>query len=151
MMPPHHPSRRTLLGAVAATPAASISLRSAPVPLPTWPAAVSAWRDAEARFDLALARFNAAERLWFAVRKDSPDGPAVAASIEMEREELERDRQLDLHRDALDTLLNTRAPDLSAVIWKLGVIRTMLGADWPDLLDFLPADLRALQGGPHGL
>lgn len=150
-MPPRHLPRRAVLNAIAATPTASISLRLAPVPLSTWPAAVSAWRDAEARFDLARTRFNAAERLWFAVRTGSPDGPAMAASIEMEREEREHDRQLDLHRDALDALLDTRAPDLSAVMWKFGVIRAMLGVDWPELLDFLPADLRALQGGSHGL
>jgi hypothetical protein len=150
-MPDHRPSRRTLLGALAATPVASMPLPLALTPLSEWQAAVRAWRDAETRIAPAHARFDAAEQLWFAVRDDTPDGPASAVRTAMDQAIRDHDHQLDLHEAALDALLNTRAPDLSAIIWKLDLIRAMLGPDWPDLLDFLPADLRAFQGGCHGL
>lgn len=148
-MPGRHTSRRALLGALAATPAAAIPLPLAHAPLPAWQTAVSAWRDAEARIAPAHARFDAAERLWFAARADTPGEQASAARIAMKRARRDHDRQLDLHDDALHALLNTRAPDLSAVVWKLGLVRAMLGVDWPDLLDFLPADIGALQEARH--
>lgn len=144
-----YPSRRALLGALAATPAAAIPLPLIRAPLPKWQAAVKAWRDAEAKITPAHARFDAAERLWFAVREDAPDGQASDAMIGLERARRDHDRQLDLHADALDAVLNTRAPDLSAIVWKLGLVRAMIGPDWPELLDFLSADIRALQEARH--
>lgn len=148
-MPARHPSRRALLGALAATPAASLPLPLAHAPLSAWRAAVKAWRDAERAIAPAHARFDAAERLWFAVREDTPDGQASAARIGMERARRDHDRQLDLHEDTLNALLNTPAPDLSAVVWKVGLVRAMIGPDFPDLLDFLPADIGALREARH--
>lgn len=145
------PSRRALLGALAATPAGSMPLPIEVAPPPEWHAAVKAWRHAEGSIAPAHARFDTAERLWFAVRGDTPNRQASAARIAMERARRDHDRQLDLHGEAFDALLNTRAPDLSAVVWKLGLVRAMVGPDWPDLLDFLPADLHAIEGGQHGL
>ena len=136
-MPARHPSRRALLGALAATPAAAIPLPLARAPLPEWQATVKAWRDAEAKIAPAHARF------------DAPDPQTSAARIELERARRDHDRQLDLHDDALDALLNTPAPDLAAIVWKLGMARAMIGPDWPDLLDFLTADIRALQEARH--
>lgn len=151
-MPDRHLSRRTLLGAFATTPVASIPLPLlAGASLSKWQAAVRAWVDAEKRIAPAHARFDAAERLWFAVRDDTLESSASAARMTMERARRHHDRQLDLHEDALNALLNTRVPDLSAILWKLGLIRSMIGPDWPELLDFLPSDLRAFKGGRHGL
>jgi hypothetical protein len=137
------PSRRTLLAAAVAVPAIAIPLPPIPASSSHWRAAVEKWRKAEAALAPIARRFNAAETRWFASKDES-------AAAELERATRDHHRQLDRCDAARRALLNTRAPDLAAVIWKLGVITDWLGLDMPDELAFLPPDLRALQTNHPG-
>jgi hypothetical protein len=137
------PSRRDLLGVAVAAPAAALPLPPMGAESARWRAAIENWRRAEAGLEPIARRFNAAEARWFASKDE-------AAASELERATYDHNCHLDRCDDARSVLLRTRAPDLAAVIWKLGVVRDRLGRDMPDELTFLLPDLRALDNAPHG-
>ena len=137
------PSRRTLLGALAAAPAATLPACAVGS---DWQRAVDRWRKTQAALAPVRRRFDAVERLWFAVRKGMSYRESQALAVTMGLDHAERDhvRHTDRCAAAFDALLNTRAPDISAVIWKLQIVTDLLGVDMPEQLDFLLADLRSL-------
>ena len=141
------PSRRTLLGALAVVPIAPLPLAGATAS--DWQRAVDRWRQAEAALAPVRRRFDAAERQWFAACKGRSERErrALAVSIGLDQAEHDHTRHADRCAAALDALLDTRAPDLAAVIWKLVLVTDMLGSDVPEHVDFLRADLLWLD--PH--
>lgn len=136
-------SRRTLLGALVAAPVANLSAGAA---ASDWQRAVDRWRKAQAALAPVRRRFDATERLWFAARKGMSGRESQALAVTMGLDQAERDhvRHTDRCAAAFDGLLDTRAPDISAVIWKLQIVTDLLGSDVPEQLDFLLADLRSL-------
>ena len=116
-----------------------------------WQDMVRAWRRADADLVPIRDRFDAAEQRWRTSRTD----PLAAAALDQATRLHER--QLALCDVALDALLDTRAPDLSAVLWKLGIVTNRLGPDMPADLRFLVPDLRSVEtihaarmaGGTH--
>lgn len=137
------PSRRDLLGVAVAAPAAVLPLPPIGAESSLWRAAIENWRRAEVALEPIRRRFNAAETRWFASKDE-------AATSELERAMHDHDRHLDRCDEARSVLLRTRAPNLAAVIWKLGVVRDRLGRDMPDELTFLLPDLRALNNAREG-
>lgn len=136
-----HTSRRDLLGGLAATPAAGIKVPFPDIPISGWHAAIQAWRKAEAKLAPIRNRFDMAETRWFAASTD----PHTIAEHDQANRDFER--QLMRCDAALEALLNTRPPTISAVLWKLENVASRL---WPDIwndLQFLADDLRAFETG----
>jgi hypothetical protein len=121
------------------------------IPIVEWPDMVEAWQKAEAALVPVRNRFDAAEQRWLTARTD----PSAVA--ELDQATCCHESQLDLCGAALDALLDTKAPDLSVVLWKLEIVANRLGPDMPADLRFLVPDLRAVEaihaaqmtGGDH--
>jgi hypothetical protein len=119
----HQPSRRALLGALAAAPIVAL-------PIPAAGATSSDW-------NAALAEV---ERCTVAVRRltrDWPDGSAQEEAF---------GRAVSAQGDAINHLIRTPSPDLSGVGRKIELIRDNFGNSEEGELDAILADVRRLAG-----
>jgi len=134
-----HASRRGLLRALTAMPIAGIPVPFPNIPASEWQAALGAWRRAEADLLPIRDRFNAAE-VWYFGAKSNP----LAAA---EFKEAVNGHNSQLHRcdAALEAMLNTRPPNVDAVLFKVGLIAERHWDPIADLLHFLGPDLHALE------
>ncbi len=132
-------SRRGLLRALTAMPIAGIPVPAPHIPADAWHAVVQALREVEAETEPFRERFDAAEALYFA---DTSNLLAKAKKVSAWREYVRALERCDVARDAV---LDTRAPDVSAIIFKFRLIGDHL---WPEVIEalrFFEPDLRALE------
>ena len=118
-----------------------------------WSEGIVRYRQADAAFLKVRVAFDAAERAWFAARAEresmsEEEGRQLRDRIGLDRVYEEERRTGNAREDAIGALLNTPAPDLATVIWKLEFILETHFAK--DIEKLILADLTRLHGGAMG-
>jgi hypothetical protein len=115
-----------------------------------WCEAVVRYGEAEAAYLAIRDVFNRAEGVRSAILKErgevtEPEKAALARQTQIEEIEADHAKSLKRWCAAMREVLNTRAPDLAGVIWKLELVREI---EWDEDIDWMIlTDLKRLDVG----